>query len=181
MVATLGAIHRAGFPVMGHVGLTPQNAAQLGGLKVQGRTAEAAQKILEDALRLEDAGAFVLILECVPDDVSRIIREEMTRCLDERPDQPAFELLVEFQARYPGRYSLRQLHALQKRVRLWRQQPVQRLIHEVTSNILGEAAGNKITWGNTTRKSTRRRRPSAATRALGQPSGPLRPPGWSRQ
>ena len=73
MVATLGAIHRAGIPVMGHVGLTPQNAAQLGGLKVQGRTAEAAQKMLEDALRLEDAGAFVLILECVPDEVSRII------------------------------------------------------------------------------------------------------------
>ena len=73
MVATLGAIHRAGIPVMGHVGLTPQNAAQLGGLKVQGRTAEAAQKMLEDALRLEDAGAFVVILECVPDEVSRII------------------------------------------------------------------------------------------------------------
>jgi 3-methyl-2-oxobutanoate hydroxymethyltransferase len=73
MVATLGAIHRAGIPVMGHVGLTPQNAAQLGGLKVQGKTAEAAQKMLEDALRLEDAGAFVVILECVPDEVSRII------------------------------------------------------------------------------------------------------------
>ena len=77
MVATLGAIHRAGIPVMGHVGLTPQNAAQLGGLKVQGKTAEAAQKMLEDALRLEDAGAFVVILECVPDEVSRIITERL--------------------------------------------------------------------------------------------------------
>ncbi|ESX09206.1 hypothetical protein X767_32935 [Mesorhizobium sp. LSJC264A00] len=54
--------------------------------------------------------------------------EEMARCLEERPDQTALELLVEFQVRYPGRYSLRQLHTLQKRVRAWRQQAVQRLI-----------------------------------------------------
>lgn len=71
--------------------------------------------------------------------------EEMTRCLDERPDQTALELLVEFQARYPGQYRFQQLHTLQKRVKTWRQQAVQRLIHQVTSNILGEAAGNKIT------------------------------------
>jgi hypothetical protein len=71
--------------------------------------------------------------------------EEMTRCLDETPDQTTLELLVEFQARYPGRYGLRQLRTLQRRVSIWRQQAVQRLINEVTSNILGEAAGNKIT------------------------------------
>jgi hypothetical protein len=71
--------------------------------------------------------------------------EEMARCLDERPDQTALELLVEFQARYPGRYNLRQLHTLQKRVRIWRQDAVQRLVNDVTSNILGEAGGNKIT------------------------------------
>jgi hypothetical protein len=71
--------------------------------------------------------------------------EEMVQCLEQRPDQTALELLVEFQARYPGRYSVRQLNTLQKRVRMWRQQAVQRLIGEVTSNILGEAAGNKIT------------------------------------
>ena len=71
--------------------------------------------------------------------------EEMTRCLDERPDQTALELLVEFQARYPGRYHLCQLHTLQKRVRTWRQEAVQRLVNDLTSNILGEAAGNKIT------------------------------------
>ncbi|MER8460167.1 transposase [Mesorhizobium sp. M1300] len=59
--------------------------------------------------------------------------EEMARCLEERPDQTALELLVEFQVRYPGRYSLRQLHTLQKRVRAWRQQAVQRLIGEVSS------------------------------------------------
>nr|WP_321985972.1 hypothetical protein [uncultured Lichenicoccus sp.] len=59
--------------------------------------------------------------------------EEMARCLEEQPDQTALELLVEFQARYPGEYTLRQLHTLQKRVRSWRQQAVQRLIGEVSS------------------------------------------------
>lgn len=71
--------------------------------------------------------------------------EEMTRCLEERPDQSALELLVEFQARYPGRYTLRQLHTLQKRVRTWRQQAIERLVTELASNILIEAAGNKVT------------------------------------
>ena len=86
--------------------------------------------------------------------------EEMARCLEERPDQTALELLVEFQTRHPGRYSLRQLYTLQRRVRAWRQQAVQRLIGEVSGlasygapdpapltagNILGEAVGNKIT------------------------------------
>ena len=59
--------------------------------------------------------------------------QEMTHFLEEYPDQTALELLVEFQARYPGRYSLRQLYTLQKRVRKWRQQAVQRLIAEVGS------------------------------------------------
>jgi transposase len=70
--------------------------------------------------------------------------EEMAQCLEQRPDQTALELLIEFQARYPGRYSLRQLNTMRKRVRMWRQQAVQRLLAEVTSNILGEAAGSKI-------------------------------------
>ena len=69
----------------------------------------------------------------------------MARCLDERPDQTALELLVEFQARYPGQYSLHQLHTLQKRVKMWRQQAVELLIHTATSNILGEAAGSIVT------------------------------------
>ena len=68
----------------------------------------------------------------------------MARCLEERPDQTAMELLIEFQARYPGMYSLRQLYTLQTRVRTWRQQAVQRLIAELSSNILGEATGNEI-------------------------------------
>jgi hypothetical protein len=54
--------------------------------------------------------------------------EEMTQCLEERPDQTALELLVEFQARYPGRYTLHQISTLQRRVRVWRQQAVQQLI-----------------------------------------------------
>ena len=70
--------------------------------------------------------------------------EEMARYLEEQPDQTALELLVEFQARHPGHYTLRQLSTLQKRVRAWRQQAVQRLVNETASNILGEAPGNKI-------------------------------------
>jgi hypothetical protein len=61
---------------------------------------------------------------------------EMAECLEDQPDQTALELLVEFQARYPGHYSLRQLHTLQRRVRAWRQQAVQRLIGETSSSTL---------------------------------------------
>lgn len=56
--------------------------------------------------------------------------DEMAECLEERPDQTAVELLVEFQARYPGKYTFRQLYTLQKRVRAWRQQAIQRLIRD---------------------------------------------------
>jgi 3-methyl-2-oxobutanoate hydroxymethyltransferase len=73
MAATLGAIHRAGIPVLGHIGLTPQSAAQQGGLKVQGRDAAAARRLVEDALALEAAGAFAVILECVPEEVARVV------------------------------------------------------------------------------------------------------------
>jgi hypothetical protein len=59
--------------------------------------------------------------------------EEMVRCLEERPDQTALELLVEFQLRYPGRYTQRQLHSLQRRVRVWRREAVQRLIREMNT------------------------------------------------
>ena len=77
MAPTLAAIHRAGIPVMGHIGLTPQSASQLGGLKVQGRTAEAAERLLQDALALEAAGAFSVILECVPGEVSKLITQRL--------------------------------------------------------------------------------------------------------
>ena len=64
-------------------------------------------------------------------DMFKDLWEEMVQCLEADPDQTALELLVEFQARYPGRYSLHQLRTLQKRVRAWRQDAVERLICEV--------------------------------------------------
>jgi len=63
---TVKAIVRAGIPVQGHVGLTPQSVNALGGFRVQGRTAESARRILDDALALEDAGCFSVVLEGVP-------------------------------------------------------------------------------------------------------------------
>jgi len=67
---TVAAIVRAGMPVCGHLGLTPQTATQLGGYRVQGRTAATARTILADALRLEEAGSSMIVLECVPDRVA---------------------------------------------------------------------------------------------------------------
>lgn len=66
MADTVRAICRAGIPVVGHIGLTPQSIHQLGGFKVQGKEAAAAQKLLDDAKAIEEAGAFVIVLECVP-------------------------------------------------------------------------------------------------------------------
>ncbi|MDR0882116.1 MAG: 3-methyl-2-oxobutanoate hydroxymethyltransferase [Candidatus Adiutrix sp.] len=63
---TVRAIVASGTPVMGHIGLTPQTAASLGGLKVQGVTPEGARKIIADARALEEAGAFSIVVECVP-------------------------------------------------------------------------------------------------------------------
>jgi 3-methyl-2-oxobutanoate hydroxymethyltransferase len=59
-----------GIPVMGHIGLTPQSLHELGGFKVQGRTPEAAEKLLKDAAAVEKAGAFSLVLECIPSEVA---------------------------------------------------------------------------------------------------------------
>lgn len=75
---TVTALVRAGISVIGHIGLTPQTATQLGGYKVQGRDIESARKMVEDALALEKAGAFALVLECVPDELGRIITEELS-------------------------------------------------------------------------------------------------------
>jgi 3-methyl-2-oxobutanoate hydroxymethyltransferase len=66
-----------GIPVMGHIGLTPQRAAQLGGLKVQGRDEETAQKLLNDAKILEEAGVFSLVLEAVPWALAKLITERL--------------------------------------------------------------------------------------------------------
>ncbi len=62
----VAAIVRAGIPVMGHIGLTPQTATQLGGFRVQGKDPAAAQALVDDALALEEAGAFAVVVECVP-------------------------------------------------------------------------------------------------------------------
>ncbi|MFH2008018.1 MAG: 3-methyl-2-oxobutanoate hydroxymethyltransferase [bacterium] len=66
MADTVTAIVRAGIPVCGHIGLTPQTAAQIGGYKVQGRTGLSARVLLEDAKRLAAAGASMIVIECVP-------------------------------------------------------------------------------------------------------------------
>ena len=75
------AIANAGIPVVGHLGLTPQSASALGGFRLQGKTAEAAKKIIEDAKALEQAGAFMILLEMVPDRVCQIITERAENCL----------------------------------------------------------------------------------------------------
>ncbi|MEM1658498.1 MAG: 3-methyl-2-oxobutanoate hydroxymethyltransferase [Candidatus Jordarchaeales archaeon] len=67
-----------GIPVMGHIGLTPQSIHKFGGYKVQGRTAEAAKKLIEDAKILEKAGVFSIVLECIPWKVAKIITESVS-------------------------------------------------------------------------------------------------------
>ena len=66
MAETVAAIVRAGIPVQGHIGLTPQTATSLGGFKVQGKSAQAAQQLLDDARALEEAGCFSIVLEAIP-------------------------------------------------------------------------------------------------------------------
>ena len=72
------ALVGAGIPVMGHLGLTPQSATMLGGFKAQGRTAEKAVRLYEDALALEAAGCFAIVLEAVPAPVAARITESLT-------------------------------------------------------------------------------------------------------
>ena len=75
-VETVKAISDAGIPVMAHLGLLPQSAASLGGYRTQGRTAEAAERIIEDAEILRQAGAAMLLLESVPPEPAKIITEQ---------------------------------------------------------------------------------------------------------
>jgi len=67
------AIVEAGIPVLGHIGLTPQTISQLGGFRVQGKTTEAVQRLIDDALALEAAGCFSVVLEAIPDRVAKLI------------------------------------------------------------------------------------------------------------
>ncbi len=78
IVATTAHLVRAGIPVMGHVGLTPQSVHQFGGFKVQGRDEEAADRIVEDAVALAEAGAFAVVLEAVPAAVGRRVTEAIS-------------------------------------------------------------------------------------------------------
>ncbi len=74
---TVKAIVKAGIPVMGHIGLTPQMISMLGGFKVQGKDAQAAKKIIDDALILEEAGAFSVLLEAIPAPIAKMITERL--------------------------------------------------------------------------------------------------------
>jgi len=67
-----------GIPVMGHIGLTPQSIHQFGGFKIQGKTAEAAARLLEDARALEEAGAFAIVLETVPAPLAALIMQKIS-------------------------------------------------------------------------------------------------------
>lgn len=77
MAETVHAIVAAGIPVQGHIGLTPQSISALGGFRVQGKTAASAQKLLDDALALQEAGCFSIVLEAVPAVVATAISERL--------------------------------------------------------------------------------------------------------
>lgn len=77
MAATVAALVRAGIPVQGHIGLTPQTATSLGGFKVQGKSALAARQLLDDARALEAAGCFSVVLEAIPAPLAEHITKEI--------------------------------------------------------------------------------------------------------
>jgi len=77
MADKVEAIVQAGVPVMGHIGLTPQSYTQLGGFRAQGRDALTAMNLIDDALALQDAGAFAILLECIPAKVAELIYSKL--------------------------------------------------------------------------------------------------------
>ncbi|WP_144547426.1 3-methyl-2-oxobutanoate hydroxymethyltransferase [Bacillus sp. X1(2014)] len=77
VIEKISALTKAGIPVCAHLGLTPQSVGVLGGYKVQGKDAEAARKLIDDAKKCEEAGAFAIVLECVP----KQLAEEITQSL----------------------------------------------------------------------------------------------------
>ncbi|MGZ4122398.1 MAG: 3-methyl-2-oxobutanoate hydroxymethyltransferase, partial [Tumebacillaceae bacterium] len=77
IIEQVRAIVRAGVPVCGHIGLQPQMVNQLGGFKVQGKDYETAKRIFEDALLLQEAGCFAIVLECVPTALATLISEHL--------------------------------------------------------------------------------------------------------
>jgi 3-methyl-2-oxobutanoate hydroxymethyltransferase len=78
MATTIEAIVSAGIPVMGHIGLTPQSVHKLGGWKTQGKSAEAARRLVEDAHLLEEAGCYAIVLEAIPDRVAELISHRIS-------------------------------------------------------------------------------------------------------
>lgn len=78
MASTIGRLTAVGIPVLGHIGLTPQSVHQFGGFKVQGKTLDAARRLLDDAAAVESAGAFAVVLECIPAEVARLITERLS-------------------------------------------------------------------------------------------------------
>jgi len=78
VVSLVEEMVKGGIPVVGHIGLTPQTAAQLGGFKVQGKSVDAARQLIDDALQLEHAGAFALTLECIPAPVAKLITDKLS-------------------------------------------------------------------------------------------------------
>ncbi|WIF94140.1 3-methyl-2-oxobutanoate hydroxymethyltransferase [Caminicella sporogenes] len=77
VIDKIKAIVKAQIPVMGHLGLTPQSINVFGGFKVQGKTEKQAKRIIEEALMLQEAGVFAVVLECVPEKLARIITEKL--------------------------------------------------------------------------------------------------------
>ncbi len=77
MIHKVKAIVEAQIPVMGHLGLTPQSLNMMGGFKVQGKSEEAARKIIEDAKALEEAGAFAIVLECIPEKLAELVERSV--------------------------------------------------------------------------------------------------------
>ncbi|APA08567.1 hypothetical protein sscle_04g033370 [Sclerotinia sclerotiorum 1980 UF-70] len=78
MAPTIKKITTAGIPVLGHIGLTPQRQNSLGGFRVQGKTCAGALKVLEDALAVQEAGAFAMVIEAVPQEVAQLITEKLS-------------------------------------------------------------------------------------------------------
>lgn len=78
MAPTIRKITQAGIPVLGHAGLTPQRQNALGGFRVQGKTTDGALRVLEDALALQDAGCFAIVLEAVPAEVAALITNKLS-------------------------------------------------------------------------------------------------------
>ena len=112
---TVKRLTDSGIAVMGHVGFTPQSVNQLGGYRVQGRTEEAAAQILEDALALQEAGAFAIVLELMPTEVAATVTERLTvptigigagpRCDGQvQVFHDLLGLLPDFRPKHAGRY-----------------------------------------------------------------------------